>query len=95
VHDRPLQLLNAAVAPNEHAGGQVIPVWCSLRVFAVTDAALPVRGFPMENAIAMHDLFSAESGWHRQGVGRGPYLLPEYAERRRNELELLLALLPP
>jgi hypothetical protein len=44
----------------------------------------------MENAIAMQDLFPGKSGRHRQGVGRGPYLFSEYAERRRNELELLL-----
>jgi hypothetical protein len=95
MQDRPFQLFNTAVAPNEHTGGQVVPVWCPLPVFAVTDAALPVRGFPMENAVAMQDLFPAKSGWHRQGVGGGPYLFSEYAERRRNKLEFLLIRLRP
>jgi hypothetical protein len=49
----------------------------------------------MENAIPMQDLFPAKSGWHRQGVGRRPYLVSEYAERRRGELELLLIQLRP
>ena len=55
----PLQLFNAAVAPNKHASGQIVSVRCSLPVYAMTDAALPVRGFPMENAILMLDLFPA------------------------------------
>jgi len=95
VQDRPLQLFNAAVAPNEHTGRQVVPVWCSLPVLAVTDATLSVRGFPVENAIAMQDLLPAKSSWHLQGIGRGPYLLSEYTERRCNELELLLIRLGP
>jgi hypothetical protein len=49
----------------------------------------------MKNAIAMQDLFPAKSGWHQQGVSRGPYLFSEYTERRRNELELLLLRLRP
>ena len=59
MQDRSLQLFDAPVAPNEHAGSQVVTVWCSLSVYAVTEAALPVRGFPMENAILMQVLFPA------------------------------------
>ena len=66
MQDRALQLFNAAVAPNEHAGGQVVPVWRSLAVYAVTDTALAVRGLPMENAVAMQDLFPAKSSRHRK-----------------------------
>jgi hypothetical protein len=85
----PLQLFNAAVAPNKRASGQIVSVRCSLPVYATTDAALPVRGFPMENAILMQDLFPAIR-LAPAGVGRRPYLFPEHTERGRYEVELLL-----
>src|SRR5215471_8563084 len=88
MQDCALQLLDAAVAPNEHTGSEVVAVWCSFAVYAVTDAALPVRSFPVKHAVAMQDVFPGISGWHRQGGGRGPYLISVYAERRRNKLEL-------
>ena len=95
VQNRPLQLLDAAVAPNEHTGGQVVPVRCSLCILAVTDAALSVRGFAVENAIAMQDLLPGKSGRYRQGIGRRPYLVSVNAEGRGNELEFLLRRVGP
>src|SRR5262249_8911278 len=90
-----LQLFHAAIAPDEHTGGQVVPIWCSLSVYGVTDAAPSVSCLSMKNAVAMGDLFPAESGWHRQRVDRWPNLFSKDAKRRGHELELLLSRLCP
>ncbi len=69
---RPPDRLDAAVAPEKQAAGEVVARWRSLGVPAVTIAALSRRRLAVENAVAEQDLFLGVAGRHRQRIGWRP-----------------------
>ena len=62
MQDRALQLFDAPVAPNEHAGSQVVTVLSTFAIYAMTDVALPVRSFPVKHTVACALLYPVGTG---------------------------------